>query len=209
MNKLDKSKSPIAIEEEIEKEASKIFNEWNGYFTNGYRVLFLLQRHKEGGDVNNTKLKKIVTRNPTEYLSALKILIREMRTSDKPLRIYASVNERNFNKSIRKFKYEQLEADYYDQIQKENFYLEIRNRFIGCLMQNEQKLTSDFLFDVDNIEGKDICGETLHVLKDTEIIKVYPTKNGWHIITKAFNYTTIQLPEGVELKKDALLLLAY
>lgn len=203
-----RTKSPIAIEEEIEKNTKYIFEEFKK-FTSGFRVLFLLQRHKEGGEVNNSKLMKIVTRNSDEWKVALKKLLKEKMFSDLPLRIYASVNERNFNKAIRQFKYEQLDADYYDQVQKENFYLDIKNRFIGCLMQPAQRATSYFLFDVDNEEGRDVMGETLSVIPTEMIIQTYSTKNGWHIITYPFNYTELKLPKGCEMKKDALLLLSY
>lgn len=203
-----RTKKPIAIEQEIEKEADSIFEEFEK-FTSGFRVLFLLQRHKEGGEVNNSKLMKIVTRNSDEWKTGLKKLLKEKKYSDLPLRIYASVNERNFNKAIRQFKYEQLDADYYDQVQKENFYLDVKNRFIGCLMQPAQRATSLFLFDVDNEEGRDVQGETLSVIPNEMIVQVYPTKNGWHIITQPFNYTEIKLPKGCEIKKDALLLLSY
>lgn len=203
-----KEKSPIAIEEAIIKRAKNIFDEFKN-FTNGYHVLLLLQRHKEGGETNNTKIQKIVSRNPKEYLQGLEKLVEAMTSSDKPLRVYASLNERDIEKAIRQFKYEQLESDYYDQEQKENFYLDSRNRFVGALMQPQQRKTNMFLFDVDNEEGRDVMGETLRILPPDVIIQQYPTKNGWHIITSPFNYTTITLPKGCEFKKDGLILLAY
>jgi len=209
MNKLNKNKSPIAFQEEKIKKAKNIFEEFKN-FTDGFSVLSLIHRNKEGGETNNIKYKKVITRNSDEFFDALNELVDIQMSSDIPYRIYSSVNERDFNKAIRKFKYEQLESDYYDQVQKENFYLDIRNRFLGCLMQPTQKATSYFLFDVDNVEGKDLCGETLNAIKDKElIVKLYPTKNGWHILTHPFNYTKIKLPDGVELKKDGLLLLSY
>lgn len=208
MKTWDKTKSPIAIEEELEKQTKNIMSDFK-YFIDGYRVLLLLQRHKEGGETNNTKLRKIVTRNNQEYKQALKTLLKEKNECDLPLRIYASLNERDFNKAMRQFKFEQLEADYYDEVQKHNFYLDIKNRFIGCLMQPQQKKTSLFLFDVDNEEGRDVMGESLLVIPSEEIVQTYPTKNGWHIITKPFNYTKLILPKGCEFKKDGLLLLSW
>lgn len=204
-----KIKSPIAIEEELEKKCQVIFDEFRHY-TDGFRVLFLIHRNKEGGETNNTKVMKIITRNSKEYMEALKALVRTKEESDIPYRIYASVNKRDISKAIRQFKYEQLDADYYDQEQKENFYLDIKNRWIGCMMQPAQRASSLFLFDVDDPEKKDICGATLQAIGDkAEILKVYPTKNGWHIITKPFNHTTVKLPEGCSIQKDSLLLLAY
>lgn len=209
MKTWDKVKSPISFEEEKEKRAKHIFEEFR-HFSDGFRVLFLIQRHKEGGEINNSHLRKIITRNSEEWFDALKVLIDEQMSFELPMRIYASMNERNFNKAIRQFKYEQLDADYYDQVQKENFYLDVKNRFIGCLMQPAQRASSLFLFDVDNDpEIKDTTAGTLAVIPNDLIVKVYPTKNGWHVATKPFDYTKVALPKNCEMKKDALLLLAF
>lgn len=209
MNKLDKRKSPIAIEEEIEKTAKDIFDDFK-QFTDGFRVLFLIQRHKEGGETNNSHLRKIVTRNSKEYLNALKELIRDKITSELPFRVYASLNERDFNKAIHKFKYEQLDADLFHDEQKQNFYLDVKNRFIGCLMQPSQRASSFFLFDIDKDDDiKDTTAGTLNVIPSEHIVKLYPTKNGWHLITKPFDYTKVVLPKNCEFKKDALILLSF
>lgn len=206
-----RNKKPIQYSEDIERQAKNIFDEFKAFAT-GYRVLFLIQRHADGGETNNSHLKKIITRSPEEYHEALKLLVKEKVMSDLPFRIYASLNERNFNKAIRQFKYEQLDADYFDQIQKENFYLDVKNRFVGCLMQPAQRQTSFFLFDCDNDKDnpkRDVMGEALTAIPNEHIIKQYKTKNGWHIITHPFDYTKIQMPKDCEMKKDALLLLAY
>jgi len=209
MNKLNKNKSPIAIEEEIKKKTQCIFDEFID-FTDGYRVLFLIYRNKDGGPTNNGKVRKIITRNKEEFFKGLESLIRDQYESPLPLRIYSSVNERNFEKAIRQFKYEQLDSDYYDTVQKENFYLDIKNRFLGCLMQPAQRKTSLFMFDIDQVpEEPDVTAKTLRLLPSDVIIKQYRTKAGWHIITSAFNYTEITLPKNVEFKKDGLLLLSY
>jgi len=208
MKTWDKTKSPIAIEEEIDKETEYIFEEFEA-FTSGYRVLFLIHRNKEGGNTNNTKARKLISRNADEFKKLLRELVKEKKYSDIPYRIYSSLNERNFEKTIRQFKYEQLEADYYDQEQKENFYLDIKNRFIGALMQPAQRKSSLFMFDVDDEEGRDVMGEALCVLPPEHIVMQYKTKNGWHIITMPFDYTKITFPKGCEFKKDGLILLAY
>lgn len=208
MKTWDKIKSPISFEEEKKKRVESIFEEFKNFST-GTRCLFLLQRHKEGGETNNSKLKKYITRNSDEFKKALTLLVDEMMDSELTLRIYSCVNPRNFNKAIHKFKVEQLEADLFDEIQKQNFYLDIKNRFIGCLMQPCSRDGSLFLFDIDNIPGRDIDGETLRVIPGELIVKHYPTKNGWHLVTKPFDYTKIKLPDNCEMKKDALLLLAY
>jgi hypothetical protein len=194
------------------EEAERLSQEFID-FRHGVRTLFLIQRHKEGGETNNSKLIKKITRNTVEWQEALEELLVEKYSSPLKLRIYACVNDRNFNKAIHKFKVEQLEADLYDQEQKENFYLDIRNRFIGCLMQPPQRASSLFLFDCDDVENptdehfNDI--ENFYAGIGDNHIKTYRTKNGNHVITKPFNYTKLKLPAKTELKKDGLLLLSY
>lgn len=197
-----------AMEEAIDRQTKEIWSEFIA-FTEGYHVLFLIHRNKEGGGTNNTKLRKLVSRNADEYYKHLRQLVSEKFYAEEPLRIYASVNERNFAKAIRQFKHEQLDADDYDIEQKENFYRDIKNRFIGCLMQPAQRATSFFLYDIDNEDGKDMQGEALQLIPNELIVKMYKTKNGWHIITKPFNHTTINLPKGITFVKDGLLLLSY
>lgn len=208
MNKKDKSKAESNIKIDVKIRSEQIYSRFME-FTDGIRVLFLIHRNKEGGETNNTKTRKVITTNRDEFSKELLKLVDEKERSEIPYRIYSSVNPRNIDKAIRQFKYEQLDADYYGTEQLHNFYLDIKNRWIGCLMQPKQKAGSLFLFDVDDIDGKDMCGETLKVLHDQTIIKQYKTKNGWHIITMPFNHTSIKLPDGVELKTDALLLLDY
>lgn len=191
-----------------EQETKAIFENFKE-FTTGYRVLFLLHRKKERGATNNTKVRKEIVNGPKEFYEKLYKLVVEANESILPLRIYSAVNERDFEKAIRQFKYEQLDADYYDTNSRDGFYLDLRNRFIGCLMQpnTRHKGSSLFIFDIDGDQRA--VGEVLQQIPDdVEIVKQYATKNGWHIVTKPFNHTNIKHP-ALEIKTDGLLLLKY
>lgn len=106
-----RNKKEISYKEDILRMAEDIVYDF-AYFTTGYRVLFLIHRNKEGGDTNNTKVRKVIVYNSLEYIDALYGILMEKSKSDLPLRIYASVNERDFEKAIRQFKQEQLDSDY-------------------------------------------------------------------------------------------------
>jgi len=205
MNQKDKNKGAISIADDIKREAAHIMIEFD-QFTDNYHVLFLLQRHKDGGDVNNTKLKKIIVYGKKEYQEALEELLAEQQKSDKTLRIYASLNERDFKKAIRKFKREQLDAEEQQEFDHHGFYRDVRNRFIGCLMQPGQRASSWFLWDVDTKDDQPFLAQ---LPAEIPVLLKYPTKKGWHIITPPFNYTKMVLPPDVELKKDGLLLLKW
>lgn len=199
-----REKKPLQFAQDIQNELDRIKLEF-GVFAEGVRFLCLIHRNKEGGETNNTKVKKYITHTPREFWEKVGILLEMKRDSGLPYRIYSCVNARNLEKAIRQFKYEQLEADYYDTEQKHNFYYDIQNRWIGCLMQPKQKLDSLFMFDVDSVDNS----EALKALAGADIVKSYRTKNGWHVVTLPFNHTLVKFPEHTELKTDGLLLLSW
>lgn len=179
-------------------------------FTEGVRVLFLIQRHSDGGHTNNSKLRSYVTRDREEWIRALAKLIQEMEFyPDIPLRIYQTINSRNIEKGIKHFKYAMLDADFYDEDTRKWFYIDVRNRFISSIMKHSNKETSYFLFDCDtqDIEIMVPFGQKLAEL--TEIVECYPSKKGFHLITKPFNYTKLERPAEIGFSPDAMMLLKW
>ncbi len=214
MNKIDKTKTESNFKHDIVLRANHIFDDFK-YFSDGVRVMILMHRPKEGGKDGGYKatIKRTVTRNSEEWRIALmEFLDFKERNVQVPYRIYSAVNGRDIEKAIRQFKFEQLEADYYDDESRHGFYFDTKNRFIGALMTPSSRLKdqSFFIIDVDNEEGRDVMGEAISALSDcgAEIVKQYPTKNGWHIIVHPFNPNLFQV-KGAEIKKDSLLLLVY
>lgn len=205
---------PINVSARNILEAKHIFESFS-YFTTGVRVLFLIHRSKEGGETNNSKFRKIITRTKKEYLEELEKLVVECNESELPLRIYGAVNERDVEKAIRQFKGEQLDADYFDTESKHSFYLDCKNRFLGSLMSPNSRVkgNASFLIDIDG--DKDTIAGVLQLIPpEVEIIKQYPTKNGWHIVVKPFNVALMEKVESpfskdFEIKKDGLLLLKF
>jgi hypothetical protein len=187
-------------------------------FTDGVRVLFLIQRNKEGGETNNTKLRKIVTTNPKEYGEALTDLLAQKydgAIGGKKLRVYASVNPRNIEKAIREFKQQQLDADYLDDHSRHRFYYDVKNRFISALMKPSSKADSLFILDVDREDIQEVVEQLYQNAKADPhtkmitIVKKYKTKNGWHIVTTPFNPALVADIKDVDVIKDGLLLLSY
>jgi hypothetical protein len=201
-------KKEIVIREEIKREAKHIADDFCD-FTHGYRCLFLIHRNKEGGETNNTKARKLIVNGEKEYQQMLSELLTEQfdgAVAGIPYRIYASVNPRDIAKAIRQFKYEQLDADYFDESAKVGFYLDIKNRFLGCLMQPRSRADSRFIFDIDTEDNSDFLKA---LPSEVPILKMYRTKNGWHAITEPFNHTQMVMPPFVSINVDGLLLLKY
>lgn len=179
-------------------------------FSDGIRMLMLCQRNKEGRETNKTdraSVRKIST-NKEEFLKIFAEFQEIKNKSDQPLRIYSSVNRRDINKAIMNFKREQLEADFYDEVNRNNFYYDIKNRWISCLMQQNARAETLFLIDIDGA-WDDISFVKEHLLEiKVEVVCMYKTKNGLHVITKPFNPNLFNNEFG-EIKKDALLLLDF
>ena len=130
-------------------EIDTIIKKFKG-FTDGVRMIMLTQRSKEGGKMNNPDKvsKRKISSNSIEFEAILEEFL-EIKNSfpEKQLRIYSSVNQRNFEKGMREFKRQQLEADYYDHESKCNFYLDIKNRFLSSLMKPSSRAETFFLID--------------------------------------------------------------
>lgn len=176
-------------------------------FTDGVRVLFLLYRGKEGGDKTDEDQRTFATRvsfNEKEFAKNLKELWALQELFYPECRIYLSVNARNIKKSIFTLKKELLFAETYDENGRQKLYERILKSSRHVLMQPSSAETSLFLFDIDQ---EDVSLELPKINEHTEILKIYKTKNGWHIITNPFN-PKLYKGKG-EIKKDALILLKY
>ena len=169
----------------------------------GVRVLFIIARKEVKG---NKKMHKRISRNAEEFAQQLEELLIIQRESEIPLRIYSSVNSRDVNKAIRKFKETQLQNDYDNESNKLDFYCDVKNRFLSALMVPSSRSSRNFLIDIDDPAQLDKCKEVLSPL--TEILLEYPTKNGFHLVVKPFNVSLLNLPD-VTINKDGLMLLAY
>src|SRR3990167_2006161 len=197
------------IKEVYKAEAEDIAEQHND-FTDGCRVLFLIQRHSDGGHTNNSKLRAYITQNTEEWIVALgKLLHEKEQYPSIPLRIYQSLNERNIEKGIMHFKHMMLDADYYDTESRIGFYLDVRNRIVSALMKPPSAAQSYFLYDCDTQDEVLLAALREDLQQHTKIVHEYPSKSGRHIITEPFNPNLINLPAMIEYKKDAMMLLKF
>lgn len=203
-----REKKPIAYTQEAILEAKAIFEEFSD-FTDGFRVILLIHRSKDGAKHSSRHERMLFTRDRKEFEEVLAFLIEERSKHPlQNLRIYSTVNSRDLNKAIRAFKIDQLEIDYQSEQVKSDFYSAIKSRFASALMRPVSRSTSFFVFDIDDPMTLD---EALGIIDRSgfsdKIMKQYATKNGWHIITEPFNYTTLETP--IPMHKDGLILLKF
>lgn len=172
-------------------------------FKEGVRILMLTLRGKDGGSNKpDRKAHTIITRNRTEFDTAF-LALRDKAESLE--RIYVTVDERDFNKAMMLFKHRQLEADCYDQKSKEEFYMDLKNRFVSCLQNPSCRVGTLFMVDIDDEKNElePIMREIKE--KNIEIVHQYPTKNGVHLILNPFNPALVSFT----VLKNHMLLLAY
>jgi len=178
-------------------------------FTDGYRMLLLLNRTEQDGHdydgFNDKNIIRRITTNSEEFKIALGELL-DIQKTRKDSRIYSCVNPRNIDKVIFEFKYLMLKTDYFPQEQINDFYFNIQNKFFSTLMSSMCVDEMNYLIDIDTENEEKIkkCEDTL--LNITTILLKYKTKSGWHFITKPFNP---ELRNGYKIKYDAFILLNY
>lgn len=194
--------------EGIHKETDALCEEF-AQFSDGMRMLILLQRKKDGGH-NKEEIRMLETVFTFDEESfkrgVLKMLL--LRLLHPTARLYLSVNPRSMHKIIRKIEIELLECHYCDEVKRDYTYKKLIKAPRHFVMQQANKAGNLFILDVDDVEGRDMYGEALQWLAETniDIIKTYRTRNGWHIITEPFNPGLFKFGE---VKVDGLLLLKY
>lgn len=206
----DLRRKVINLLADIDCEVDQLMEEFKA-FTDGCRVMILLQRTKDGGNNHEERrtMSSRVSYSPEQFKNNLREMLLLQHIDERPLRLYLSVNDRNVNKIIRHIKHELIDSDYIPEDQKENMYKKLLRSPKHFLMQPQNKKDNLFILDVDNEDGRDAMGEALQRMQDIGITEVlrYKTKNGWHIVVKPFNIALWFGPG--EVKKDGLLLLKY
>lgn len=196
--------------EHLKEKAKSISKDFND-FTNGTRVLLLLQRTKDGGHNKEEEraFETFTTTNNEEFEKRLFQLLLIKATVPQETRIYLSVNPRKKEKVIRYIEQSLLDAHYSDQTQREYIYNKLLKKQRHFLMQQSCRDGNLFIIDIDNEEGKDNVGEAIKRIDELGIeeVKRYKTKNGWHFVTKPFNPNDWKCVG--EIKKDGLILLNY
>ncbi len=170
-------------------------------FTDSVRGVLLLHRNKDGG-VGNQQHKAIkrISGNTEEWKAFIAELREMQQTTHQGYRIYSSVNARDVERSIHEFKRRQLEIECGSMFEFHNFYYDIKNRFFSCLMNPNSRADDNFLIDCDTLREYEFA--KLQLDHTNLILMEYPTKNGFHIITRPFNPNDFGT---MQIKKDDLM----
>ena len=181
-------------------------------------ILLLLPRKKENKDQKeNEKIKKrkrYIVSNMDDVKYALDEFDRYAKMHPEVVfRIYISVNRRslmagmiNFQKRLLDFNMDLMRgnADVWVPIAK------LGSDFKSVLSKKESRFDKNWLFDVD-IPNDDPIGQEIiadfeeHLKSITKVLYSGRSRSGYAIVIKPCNPNAIEIPLGVELKKDAYL----
>lgn len=172
-------------------------------FMHGIRIILFIARTKDGWKKDGKPItRRYVTSGEEQFVNTHSELVLEAKKHEYPIRIYSSVNQRDFSKAIHMFHSKMVDVIHSNMDQK-FFFLEMDNMFVSSLGSPQCRMESNFLFDIDHDDKYDVQ-EVLKILENhVEKAILRETPNGHHIITQPFNYKLTPL----EPKTDAMILL--
>ncbi len=201
---------PLVMDRHLE-EARKI-GERFPLFTEGYRCLLLKIRRKDAEGQTQRTVRTLVSRDSKNWVEILAMLLRERENLPEieQMRIYQTVNARDIKKAVAHFVQHFVELLGSENRQPlHDAFFKCKAKATSAFMQRSSAVTKYFLFDCDTRNDWVLVTLESRLMDRTTILLKYATKNGWHFITEPFNPNDIELPEHVELKKDALMLLHF
>lgn len=177
------------------------------WYKKGIRILMLIHRQKDGGTNRKDRGSvRRVSRNEKEFDKYYEELVKQKGLSQLPLRIYCSVNARDYKRAIRMYKIQQVEIEGQGEEAQTRFYIQSENQFFSCLAKPPCAKTKWFMIDLDTHDPDEVEKTLNKLTPHTQILDMRTTPNGFHIITEPFNPA---LAEGLDIKKDAMLLLDW
>jgi hypothetical protein len=181
-------------------------------------ILILLPRKKENLDqTEREKLQKrsrYIVSNMEDVKFALDEFNRYVSLYPELIfRIYVSVNRRSLDKGLDNYKARigKIETDLrHGNDQAWTSVAKLGSEFKSVLAQKESKHDNYWFFDVDlrNDLASDIekvAQFEAHLKQITKLHYFGLSKSGYAIVTRGMNPDLLEMPEGVELKKDAYL----
>lgn len=172
-------------------------------YMSGVRLLLLASRHKDGAQ----KVRRInrVSNNPLHFGNILYEFTRIKQDTD---RIYVSLAQRDVIKASRLLKHRMVDAEWNPH--PEEFYKNLNNHWVSCLMDKSSTLKEDRLWMFDCDSELDYA----QVLVELENLNVpvhysYATKNGHHVVVKPFNRTKLSDQFSGILSDNPLMLWSY
>jgi len=169
--------------------------------------MFLVYRTKDNTDVPSKDLDRrtvFVIENTEHFNQTLDYLYPRLKDGG---RIYASLDERRFDKAMLEFRKSQTEADESER-NRYVFYMALNKAWHKALMQNRSRKSKLFLWDADS-QGELAQLHREFAANNVNIDYMYDSKDGYHVVTQPFNPAVLSDNLQPMLHRNAMMLWAW
>ena len=181
-------------------------------------MIFAIARSKNNDGI--TAKQQVVIREQVRSVGAFPDKIAKIKSAaqlrDLKFYIYVSVNARSTLKGYINFKNKLNEYESQAMFGKEDYKYQLSRLhkvWYSALMQPNARATKYFLIDVDTKEMSTVAEVIGKVERykinnyNVEVKHVTPSRNGFHIVTSAFDSRILEGIPDVSIQKDGLLYL--
>jgi len=188
------------------------------FTNNNLYMIFAIARSKNNDGI--TAKQQVVIREQVRSVGAFPDKIAKIKSAaqlrDLKFYIYVSVNARSTLKGYINFKNKLNEYESQAMFGKEDYKYQLSRLhkvWYSALMQPNARATKYFLIDVDTKEMSTVAEVIGKVERykinnyNVEVKHVTPSRNGFHIVTSAFDSRILEGIPDVSIQKDGLLYL--
>lgn len=198
----------------MEKDLIEKFREYCEFSEDRVYVLLAIARTKENEQhsSNTEPTMREVVDNEQDLVSKMEQLDHAAKRSDSRFRLYLSANPRDAMKAFFQFRSEmdewlQMRLNGNEGVKKK--FKRIDSEFKSVLQKNECKDETNFIFDLDEVSEQEMNDLKSDLEGFTEIRLVQETPNGFHVVSRPFNYNELETEVEYELKKDGMIFVKY
>lgn len=198
----------------MEEDLIEKFRDYCEFSENRVYILLAIARSKENEEhgSNTEPAMREVIEDGEDLRLKMEKLDHATISSDSDFRLYISANARDSMKAFFRLRSEmdewlQMCLNGNEGVKKK--FSRIDSEFKSILQKNECKDESNFIFDLDEASENEMSELKRDIEEFSEVRMVQETPNGFHIITRPFNYNKLESSIDYELKKDGMIFVRY
>lgn len=198
----------------MEKDLIQKFSDYCKFDEDRVYVLLAIARSKENeehGSNTEPTMREIVD-NREDLERKMEQLNHAVKRFDSEFRLYLSSNGRDSMKAFFQLRSEmdnwvEMRLNGNEGVKKK--FKGVDSEFKSVLQKNQCKAETNFIFDLDEVSKDGMSNLKSDLEEFTEIRMVKETPNGFHIVTRPFNYNELDSDINYELKKDGMIFVSY
>lgn len=198
----------------MENDILEKFGDYCEFGEDRVYVLLAIARSKENSEYssNTEPTMREIVEDEKGLEKKMEKLDHAAKSSDSDFRLYLSANSRNCMKAFFQLRSEmdewlQMRMNGNEGVKKKFKHLD--SEFKSVLQKNECKDESNFIFDLDEISKEDMEILKKDIEEFSDVRLVQETPNGFHVVTRPFNYNELDSEVDYELKKDGMIFVKY